>query len=42
MVLNTMDLIWALDAIFGYTLIYALTFLCTCVQERKALLKFLH
>ena len=28
--------------IFLYALIYALTYLCTCVKERKASLKFLH
>ena len=28
--------------IFFYALIYALVYLCTCVKERKASLKFLH
>ena len=28
--------------IFVYALIYALTYFCTCVKERKASLKFLH
>ena len=30
-----MYVIWALDAVFVYALIYALS-LCTCVKERKA------
>ena len=28
--------------IFDYALIYELIYLCTCVKERKASLKFLH
>ena len=38
-----MDVIWVLDAIESiYALIYALIYLCNCVEERKASLNFPH
>ena len=37
-----MDEHFKLYDIFVYALIYTIIYLCTCVKERKASLKFLH